>query len=118
MSAAPRDPQLRKAIRGLFWIACVAVCVLALLPASQLPMGLLDWWDKAQHALAFATLASLGGWAYPRFAARVTVGLLFLGGVIEIAQAMTTWRHGDVFDWLADSVGVLAVMGFWIWRRR
>lgn len=118
MSAEFLNTRRRAAVRALFWLACVAVAVLALLPVSQLPAGFFDWWDKAQHALAFAFLAGLGGGAYARHPARVTAGLLLFGALIEIAQAMTTWRYGDVFDWLADSVGVLVVMALWVWRRR
>ena len=34
------------------------------------------------------------------------VGLLLQGAAIELAQAASGWRHGDVADWIADAVGV------------
>jgi len=40
------------------------------------------------------------------------VGLLLLGAVIEVAQAATGWRVGDVADWVADAVGVGLAYGF------
>jgi hypothetical protein len=36
-----------------WYAAMVAVTVLALLPNEHLQMPVFDWWDKAQHALAF-----------------------------------------------------------------
>ena len=43
-----------------WYLAMVAVTVLALLPIEHLQMPVFDWWDKAQHALAFVVLT---GWA-------------------------------------------------------
>jgi VanZ family protein len=98
-----------------FWLACATVAVLSLLPADQLPTGLFDWWDKAQHALAFAGLSLLGLWAYPRRSGRVIVGLLALGAGIEVAQAATGWRIGEAADLLADAVGI--GVGWLAWTR-
>ena len=41
-------------------LAMGVVTVLALLPIEHLQMPVLDWWGKAQHALAFVVLT---GWA-------------------------------------------------------
>ena len=98
-----------------FWLACATVAVLSLVPTAHLPSGLIDWWDKAQHALAFGGLSLLGLWAYPGRSGQVVVGLLLFGAGIEIAQAATGWRIGDVADLLADAVGV--GMGWLVWTR-
>ena len=45
-------------LKGMFWLCFVAVNTLALSPAPYLP-PVFDWWDKAQHAIAFGTLAVL-----------------------------------------------------------
>jgi hypothetical protein len=103
-------------VRALFWIACAAVAVLALMPSEQLPTTLFSWWDKLQHALAFGTLALLGGLAYSPL--RAAAGVLVFGVAIEIVQEASGWRHGDVLDALADGVGVAAGLAGAMWLSR
>jgi VanZ family protein len=98
-----------------FWLACATVAVLSLLPTAYLTAGVFDWWDKAQHALAFAALSLLGLLAYPARSGRVIVGLLAFAAGIELAQAATGWRIGELPDLLADAVGLAA--GWWAWTR-
>jgi VanZ family protein len=79
-------------------------------------------WDKAQHAGGFMLLTLLGGLAYPRPQARVLFGLLGYGALIEMAQAATGWRNGDLLDLLADAIGIglgsLILAVHLIWSRR
>jgi hypothetical protein len=107
-----RLPQLA------FWLACATVAVLSLLPTAYLSAGVFNWWDKAQHALAFAALCLLGLVAYPSRSGRVTVGLLAFAAGIELAQAATGWRMGEMPDLLADAVGLAAGRLAWIFLRR
>ncbi|MCO5111888.1 MAG: VanZ family protein [Burkholderiaceae bacterium] len=102
-----------------FWALLLCVAVLSLLPTDYLPPPIFSLWDKAQHALAFTALAALGLQAYPRRRWQVLAGLLVFGGLIELAQAATGWRHGEWADWLADAVGL--VLGLALaasWQRR
>lgn len=93
--------------RGLFLLWAGGVTVLSLTPVQHLPPQVFDVWDKAQHALAFAVLAVLARLAWPQaHTATVALALLAHGAAIEVAQAATGWRHGDVADWIADAVGV------------
>lgn len=112
-------PTLHRVPQGLarrgFWALMLCVTVLSLMPTAYLPPQVFSLWDKAQHALAFTALAVLGLRAYPRHPWHLTVGLLVLGGGIELAQAATGWRHGEWGDWLADAVG-LALGTLLIWR--
>ena len=109
--------NLRKA---LFWACFLAINILALSPAPYLP-GIFNWWDKAQHAIAFAVLAVLAVLAYPE-ASRLRIALLLIGqGVlIEVLQYYGGYRFGDWQDAVADGVGVLLglamarVMDFWL----
>jgi VanZ family protein len=109
--------NLRKA---LFWACFLAINILALSPAPYLP-GIFNWWDKAQHAIAFAVLAVLAVLAYPE-ASRLRIALLLIGqGVlIEVLQYYGGYRFGDWQDAVADGVGVLVglamvrVMEFWL----
>lgn len=104
-----------------FWALLLCVAVLSLLPTDYLPPPIFSLWDKAQHALAFTALAALGLQAYPRRRWQVLAGLLVFGGLIELAQAATGWRHGEWADWLADAVGLALGLGLALaapWQRR
>lgn len=93
------------------WIVCslilVAVVVLgSLIPggsAPKVPMG-----DKWQHFLAYLLLALwfCGGVRRSAFL-WVAGGLLALGGLMEVLQALiTTARSADPRDMLANSLGI------------
>lgn len=107
-----------------FWAAMVLVGALSLVPATELPAQVFSIWDKAQHAGGFLLLALLGGLAYPTSRGKVLIGLLVYGALIEVAQSATGWRNGDLFDLLADAVGVwlgallLAIPLSWSHRSR
>ena len=105
---------MSRLLRVLFWGACFFVEVLSLLPVESLPAVALDWWDKAEHAVAFLVLGGLGLWAYSEKSGRVVFGLLAYGASIELAQAASGWRYGDWQDWLADAVGLGASYFGWI----
>lgn len=115
-----RKPVRRVLVPG-FWAALVVVGTVAMLPSSALPpqLSLFDFWDKAQHALAFAVLGVWGLMIYPLRPWQVLLGLLCFGGAIEVGQAQTSWRFADWHDGLADAVGLaLAAMLAWGPRQR
>ena len=68
--------------------------------------------DKVQHVVAFATLALLGTFAYPRAAlTKLLLWLSLFGAFIEVVQAIPVLhRDSDVLDWLADTTAVAAVL--------
>lgn len=99
--------------RLAFWACLLAVVALSLTPVQHLPQQVFSLWDKAQHAGGFAVLTLLGLWAYPHRATTLLVAMLALGVGIELAQAATGWRYGDVADWVADAVGVAAAYTVW-----
>ena len=94
-------------IRIVFWLSCFVFGFLCVIPTVYLPSGLFDWWDKAQHALAFFCLSGLGILGYPKSITKVSLGLLMYGGLIETIQLLTGWRSGEWADWLADGIGIL-----------
>ena len=104
-----------------FWTCFMAINALALTPGPYLPPEIFNWWDKAQHAIAFGVLAVLAVLAYPE-ASRLRIALLLIGqGVlIEVLQYYGGYRFGDWQDAVADGVGVLLglamarVMDFWL----
>ena len=101
-----KSSLIHTAVATAFWLACAVVATLSLLPVNELPSIALNLWDKAQHASGFFLLGVLGLLAYPHQFSRVLIGLLLFGALIEMAQAASGWRTGDVLDWLADSTGL------------
>lgn len=77
-------------------------------PASLDVVG----WDKANHALAFASLALCGLLALRQAtavtAAALLAALLAWGGALEVLQSFLPPRQGDWADLLADGVGLAA----------
>ncbi len=107
-------PRILVAARiGAFslWTASIIWLSLTSHP-PRLPIGFLNW-DKAQHALAYALLALLGGWAFSIFSrsgarAWLTAFLfaVLFGALLEIAQGVfTRVRTPDITDLVADAIG-------------
>ena len=98
--------------KALFWLCFVALNALALSPAPYLPPPLFDWWDKAQHAIGFGTLAVLAVLAYPGVS-KLRIGLMLVasGVLIEVLQHFSGYRFGDWQDAVADGVGVVLGLG-------
>jgi VanZ family protein len=96
-------------LKILFWICFVGLNALALSPAPYLPpLDVFNWWDKAQHAIGFGTLAVLAVLAYPQISKlRIGGWLMVQGVVIEVLQYFSGYRYGDWQDAVADGVGVL-----------
>lgn len=78
------------------------------MPINALPVGVFDWWDKAQHALGFTVLSIFGIFSYPSSRFPVLIGLIAFGAAIEVAQAAIGWRYGDWGDLMADAIGVFS----------
>jgi hypothetical protein len=93
-----------------FVVTLVAVLVFALLPVPELQDFGLDIGfdnDKLNHASAFATLAVLGGLGWPRRKVRLVIFLALVGAAIEVLQGTPLIdRDLDVFDWVADCIGI------------
>jgi hypothetical protein len=110
-------------VQAAFIVAIVGVFVLAVLPAPEAPEGLP--WDKANHFGAFFVLMGLGAAAWPgRNPLWTALGLWLFGGAIELVQSIpAVHRDGDVWDWAADTLGILAVLAplavrpWWDWAR-
>ncbi len=92
-----------------------AVCILwlSLDPAPFRPLVKLLSWDKLQHALAYALLTLLGGWALGPFCSRPALAwrwafffALAYGALMEGAQfLLTRSRSAEPWDFVANAVG-------------
>lgn len=95
------------------WIVCSLLLVAAVVLGSLLPGGStpkIPMGDKWQHFLTYLVLALwfCGGLRRSAFL-WVAIGLLALGGFMEILQALiTTARSADPRDMLANSLGIAA----------
>jgi VanZ family protein len=107
-------------LKYLCWTSFVVINVLALSPAHYLPpLEIFNWWDKAQHAIAFAVLAVLAVVAYPEVSKRRMAFLLIVQGVlIEVLQYFSGYRYGDWQDAVSGGVGVLLGLSLVAWLMR
>ena len=108
--------SVRTIFRLLFCTFLLAVFWLALMPAPNIAK-LVSWQDKIEHAALFAGLALLALAAWPQQPLAIALGLLVYGAAMEVAQSFTAHRFGDPWDWLADAVGLLALLPFVLRRR-
>jgi VanZ family protein len=108
LNSRPRPFRL-----GLYTLACLILMYLTLAPGKDVPgVGLV--WDKAEHALAWAVLTGAGLLLSTRRRWAIGVFAFLFGAAIEVAQAtMPFGRDGDVFDLMADSVGIAVAYGAW-----
>jgi VanZ family protein len=90
----------------LFWFG--------LIPLKSLPGPEFELADKVWHLLAFGGLTGLLSRSLRHFSrtALQAVGTAAvcasaLGALLEIFQALTSYRSADVADWVADSLGAL-----------
>ena len=99
--------------RAVFWGMCLGIFVLAMLPNNPSSIAFPNA-DKIVHVLAFAGLSFIGGSAYPARMLVLALFLVLLGATIEVAQGFTPDRSPELFDFLADVVGI--ALGFITYR--
>jgi VanZ family protein len=114
------DPPLPLAVRFrilvaariTFTLACLVVGYGVFKPAGGSGPSLLPW-DKAEHFTAFFGLMFLALIAFPRTLSwRLGLLLSAAGAAIEVIQATPlVHRDAEIMDWVADSVGIAAVVG-------
>ncbi len=102
----------------LIWL--VVMAWLAFRPVIGIETGLP--WDKANHAAAFVVLTALTGRGWPALSRAWLAAIMLAAGVgIELVQGLPgIGRDADVWDVVADGVGIvvgLALLG-WMARRR
>lgn len=112
------DVRKGRLLTGLFLLALSTVSIFALAPPPAIPQPF-HLWDKLQHGIAYAALAWLGGMAFPSRHLLLICGLILHGAAIEVMQAaLTSTRHGDPRDWLADCMGIaIGLLALAAWKR-
>lgn len=100
----------RSPVPGRVWWLTLGILPIALITwlclTPELPQGAPHFWDKAEHALAFA---ALGFWF--RAAGYSTLAVLSSGlsyGILlEVLQALGGVRTGEWQDVLGDAIGLM-----------
>jgi VanZ family protein len=106
-----RPSRLPAPVRlGAFAVAVAVLLWLCLSPAGTLPaptaLG-----DKAEHALGWAVLTTIGLVLFPRRRLAISGFAVALGVVVEGLQGMMRLgRHSDWRDLLADLAGVALIL--------
>ena len=104
-------------MRIAFWAALVFAITIALLPhPPSIPLH-----DKNQHMLAFGALTVFAVAGHPNAELlRIGERLSFVGALIEVLQSIPRLhRDCDIFDWMADTMVIAAVLiVVALWRRR
>lgn len=90
----------------IFWLLIAIVSVLMLIELKPTAGGIPNI-DKAEHAFVFILLTVTGCLAYAQKKYWVYAGLIVLGALYEVLQALfTVTRQASIYDWLADIAGV------------
>ena len=104
-------PWIRRAGKVLFWPALAVVIWGELTPNPPELAGHLMW-DKLAHFTAYFGLALLStlAWGLRRSLVWLFLGLVVLGGGMEILQALLG-RDADWGDFFANDLGILSGLG-------
>lgn len=91
--------------RRIFYVSILVIGVLSLLPRGIIPE--LGVSDKLEHCVAYAGLAFLGGYSYPRKIRSVFFALLLCGIAYELGQTLVPDRGPSVWDVVANAIGAM-----------
>ena len=93
----------KKSWRWLTGMLMLIVCWFAFAPSANVPTA---FWDKTNHALAFAALSFSARFAFPRHFWPSMFALAAFGLAIEAVQFFLPSRNSEWFDLLADVIGI------------
>ena len=112
-------PTIMRFMPLIFWLLIIIVSVLMLIELQPKKDGI-PYIDKFVHAFVFIWLTITGCLAYGQKKSWVYAGLIALGALYEVLQALfTVTRQASVYDWLADIAGIiLAIMMSRIYAKR
>ena len=97
------------------WSWAVAICILSLIPPVDAGIQIFSHIDKVQHLVAYGIAMLLFGLLYPTQYKWSVIGLLLMGLSLELLQSLTSTRHMDGFDMIANTLGVLLGWFFSYW---
>ena len=107
MPTKNRTANLQSISPYLFW-ALIAIVTTLLLVEQRTSIGGFLHLDKIIHAIIFASLTAIGYLAYSKHSLWLYLGLSAYGIITEFLQdAYTITRHASIYDWMADTAGIL-----------
>jgi len=114
----PRNELGLRLFRTATLAWAIIIAWLAFRPSTGLEGGLP--WDKANHAVAFIALTLLAGRGWPGLSRTALVLIMLAAGTgIELVQGLPQiGRDADVWDVVADAVGIAAGLSGLAWLRR
>lgn len=114
----PRNEPGLRLFRTATLTWAIIIAWLAFRPSTGLEGGLP--WDKANHAVAFVVLTLLAGRGWPGLSRTALVLVMLAAGAgIELVQGLPQiGRDADVWDVVADAVGIAAGLAGLAWLRR
>ncbi|MEK7990326.1 MAG: VanZ family protein [Thiotrichaceae bacterium] len=92
------------------WGLAMAICILSLIPPIDTGIQTISHIDKLEHLTAYFVITFWFSLLYPTSQGRLMclVGFLAMGLSLEVLQGLlTTTRHADGFDMIANTLGVL-----------
>jgi hypothetical protein len=109
-SHVPDNRLLLRLAQVAFFSALLFTFYCAVAPPSH-AIQLVPW-DKAEHFIAFYTLAGLAASAFPRRSIwAIAAALSAFGALIEIVQGIPmVHRDMDFWDWVADTLAIGAAL--------
>ncbi|MDG1818417.1 MAG: VanZ family protein [Porticoccaceae bacterium] len=102
----------------LFWLCIAATISISLMPGGGKP--LFEMQDKVAHAVIYGLLFFVCARGYSNRFPLWALALVLAGfGLsMELAQSMTTYRHADGWDMLANTTGILLVWPLTLLHRK
>lgn len=92
--------------RWLFWLFLIFISYKFLTPSAHSGIEI-PHLDKIVHAGIFFVLALLINKAHTTSQKTQLLWFGIYGALIEVLQGLSGYRSADIFDWLADMLGVL-----------
>ncbi|MDA9092761.1 VanZ family protein [Polaribacter sp.] len=99
----------------LWFAIAITICIayLSLIKTNNFPKIAIYNIDKLYHLIAYfgLTFSWLLALKKPKYKYKVLIACVLYGIIIEVLQAtLTIYRTGELFDFLANSVGVLLAL--------
>lgn len=106
------QPWFIKLSRAVLLLYLILICCLSLMSGNQLPSAAVS--DKVQHAIAYALLSLLALLSFADTSKiKLALACVMVGLLLEIAQSFVPRRFMDPWDLLANTVGIVIVIGLW-----
>lgn len=120
IQATIRGVRLATILLATYWCLLFTATHIPKVPGVRMQHA-----DKVFHMLSYTGLAFLLAWAIPTIPRHRMLNVLMAGlfaiayGIFDEFSQIPFGRHADIFDWVADSVGVFAgLIAYAVLRRQ